>query len=104
MGTMRKDQPPMRDRVWPVAERIPKGHWLSYGDIAAYIGSHARPVSTCMATYPIPNAHRILRSDGSLSPGFKWVEERTDDPIELLESEGLRFVYGRADPNRRWQP
>lgn len=91
----------MRDRVWPVAVRIPEGHWLIYGDIARYIDSHARPVAACMANHPIPNAHRILRADGSLSPGFRWVEDRTDDPVGLLESEGLRFVHGRADPNRR---
>jgi alkylated DNA nucleotide flippase Atl1 len=101
----RKDHElPMRDRVRPVAERIPEGHWLSYGDIADYIGSHARPVATCMATHAMPNAHRILRADGSLSPGFKWVDGRLEDPIELLESEGLHFTHGRADPNRRWRP
>lgn len=94
----------MRERVRPIAKAIPAGYWMSYGDIAASIGSHARPVATCMATQEIPNAHRILRADGSLSPGFRWVEPRNEDPIELLESEGLRFVNGRADPLRRWNP
>lgn len=102
-GEKNRDNP-LRDRVLPIASRIPAGHWMSYGDVARAIGSHALPVGQCMATEPMPNAHRILRADGSVSPGFRWVEYRPETPRELLESEGLRFFRGRADPARRWDP
>lgn len=95
---------PMRDRVSPVAERIPAGSWTTYGDIAARIGSHARPVAACLAACPIPNAHRILTVKGKVSEGFAWRDGRTEDPVELLKAEGIRFTNGRADPRQRWRP
>jgi alkylated DNA nucleotide flippase Atl1 len=81
----------MHERVTEVAERIPVGTWTSYGDVAAIIGSHARPVATCLGTWPIPNAHRILTVDGEVAAGFAFRDGRTDDPVELLKAEGIRF-------------
>jgi alkylated DNA nucleotide flippase Atl1 len=98
------DGVPMRDRVSPVAERIPAGSWTTYGDVAARIGSHARPVAACLAVWPIPNAHRILTVEGKVSEGFAWRDGRTEDPVELLKAEGIRFTNGRADPRQRWRP
>jgi alkylated DNA nucleotide flippase Atl1 len=94
----------MRERVTEVAERIPAGSWTSYGDVAAIIGSHARPVATCLANWPIPNAQRILTVDGKVAEEFEFRDGRTDDPVELLESEGIRFTNGHADPSQRWRP
>jgi len=51
----------MRDRVRPVAERIPEGHWLSYGDIAAH----------CVS----PTAER--------TPGDAGVRKRSTNPWTL---------------------
>jgi O6-methylguanine-DNA--protein-cysteine methyltransferase len=73
---------PMRGGVSAVAERIPAGSWTTYDDIAAMIGSHARPVATCLGTWPIPNAHRILTVKGEVSAGFAWRYGRTEDPVE----------------------
>jgi alkylated DNA nucleotide flippase Atl1 len=95
---------PMRERVTPVAERIPVGSWTAYGDVAEAISSHARPVATCLGTWPIPNAHRILTAGGKVSEGFAWRDGRTEDPVELLIAEGIRFTNGRADPRQRWRP
>ncbi|MEV7806712.1 hypothetical protein AB0O28_27570 [Microbispora sp. NPDC088329] len=49
------------------------------------------------------HAHRVLQSGGRISPQFRWLNpERTDDPREVLEKEGLIFDHaGRADPQRR---
>jgi O6-methylguanine-DNA--protein-cysteine methyltransferase len=94
----------IRDLIGPVTEQIPAGHWMSYGDLAAQIDSHPRPVSRCMARNVMPNAHRILRANGSVSPGFRWVDGRSDDPVDVLRAEGLTFTDGRADPDRRWRP
>ena len=55
-----------------------------------------------LAHHPVPNAWRVLMSDGSVSPSFRWeASGRTDDPKELLASEGIVFLGGRADPAQR---
>jgi hypothetical protein len=49
-----------------------------------------------------PNAWRVLMVDGAISPSFRWeAADRTDDPKELTESEGIIFTNGRADPAQR---
>jgi alkylated DNA nucleotide flippase Atl1 len=95
---------PVRERLSAVAEQIPDGSWTTYGDIAAMIGSHARPVATCLGTWPIPNAHRILTVKGEVAAGFAFRDGRTEDPMELLRAEGIRFTNGRADPRQWWHP
>lgn len=86
-----------------VAE-LPPGAWTSYGDLAALIGSHAVPVGVHIASHPIDNGHRVMQSGGTISPGFRWYEpNRTDDPIEVLKSEGVEFDdQGRANPAQRF--
>jgi hypothetical protein len=68
------------------------------------IGFHARVVARCLGTWPIPNAHRILNVDGEVAAGFAFRDGRTEDPVELLKAEGIRFTNGRADPRQRWHP
>ncbi|MEU4603764.1 DUF262 domain-containing protein [Kribbella sp. NPDC023972] len=93
-------------RDWSLLRRacaaIPPGTWTTYGDLAELIGSHPVPVGVHLATHPVLNAWRVLTVDGRISPGFRWeIEGRTDDPQQLLESEGLTFVSGRAAPAQR---
>ncbi|GAC1412234.1 MAG: hypothetical protein NVSMB60_33970 [Mycobacterium sp.] len=82
---------------------LPTGSWTSYGDVAALIGSHPVPVGERLANYVVPNAYRVLRVDGTVSPGFRWVDPSTDvDPVKLLQCEGVEFdAHGRANPNQR---
>ena len=81
---------------------LPPGNWTTYGDLAELIGSHPVPVGVHLAHHPVPNAWRVLMSDGSVSPNFRWeASGRTDDPKELLASEGIVFLGGRADPAQR---
>ena len=81
---------------------LPPGTWTTYGDLAELIGSHPVPVGVHLAHHPVPNAWRVLMSDGAISPNFRWeASGRTDDPKELLESEGIVFTGGRADPAQR---
>ncbi|MEV4056768.1 DUF262 domain-containing protein [Amycolatopsis sp. NPDC049688] len=82
---------------------LPAGSWTTYGDLAALIGTQAIAVGQRLATVVTPNAHRVLQSDGKVSPNFAWVDpSRTDDPRALLEAEGLPFdSHGRAEPGRR---
>ena len=81
---------------------LPPGTWTTYGDLAELIGSHPVPVGVHLAHHPVPNAWRVLMSDGAISPNFRWeASGRTDDPRKLLESEGIVFTGGRADPAQR---
>jgi len=91
---------------WATMERaiaeIPAGHWTTYGDLAALIGSHPVPVGQRVASVPVRNAHRVMQADGRVSRGFRWSDPaRTDDPLGVLRAEGVTFTDGRADPTQR---
>lgn len=90
-------------RLSQVLAEIPAGAWTTYGDVAAVVGTHPVPLGQRLATHPAPNAHRVLQSEGTISPGFRWLDpECTDDPRAMLEAEGVRFgVDGKADLNQR---
>jgi alkylated DNA nucleotide flippase Atl1 len=94
-------------QLWKVMEEalaeLPTGAWTTYGDLAVLIGSHARPVGNRLVSASVPNAHRVLQGNGTLSPAFRWLEPtRTDDPLEILREEGVVFdEHGRADPAQR---
>lgn len=98
------DGRPMGARVAELAERIPAGCWTTYGDVAEFLGSGAMAVARCLATLPMPNAHRILNAKGKVAAGFAFPDSRTDNPRTLLEDEGIRFIGDRADPSQRWRP
>ncbi|MFF0824170.1 DUF262 domain-containing protein [Micromonospora haikouensis] len=81
---------------------LPTGSWTTYGDLAALIGTAPQPVGVRLANHPVPNAHRVLQVEGTVSPGFRWLEPgRTDDPYEVLRSEGVTFDGNRADQAQR---
>jgi alkylated DNA nucleotide flippase Atl1 len=82
---------------------LPAGSWTTYGDLAALIGTAPVPVGMRLANHPTPNAHRVLQVEGTISPGFRWLEPgRTDDPREVLRAEGVTFdQHGRADQEQR---
>ncbi len=85
---------------------LPAGSWTTYGDVAALIGSHPVPVGQHVATKGVPNAHRVLTRDGTVSPNFRWVDpDDARDPHEVLRSEGVGFdPAGKANPNQRMTP
>ncbi|HLM21025.1 MAG TPA: DUF262 domain-containing protein [Propionibacteriaceae bacterium] len=91
-------------RDWSLLRRacasLPEGTWTTYGDLAELIGSHPVPVGVHLATKPVPNAWRVLMADGTVSPGFRWGDDRKDDPVELLASESVVFREGHADPGQ----
>ncbi|WAL67687.1 DUF262 domain-containing protein [Amycolatopsis cynarae] len=95
---------PAWDVLTKALAELPAGSWTTYGDLAALMGSHPVAVGQRLATVgPIPNAHRVLQSDGKVSPNFAWLDpERTDKPRDLLEAEGVTFdQHGRANPEQR---
>lgn len=95
------------ETAWDVMHQalaeLPAGAWTTYGDLAALIGSHAVAIGQRLATVSAPNAHRVLQSNGKVSPNFAWLDPaHTDDPRELLAAEGVTFDHrGRADKAQR---
>lgn len=58
---------PFERRVWAAMQRIPYGKTQCYGDLAAAIGSAARPVGGACGRNPIPiviPCHRVLAKAG----------------------------------------
>ncbi|MDQ3276392.1 MAG: DUF262 domain-containing protein [Actinomycetota bacterium] len=98
---------PARDPRWALMNQVlavlPAGRWTSYSDVAEVIGSHQVAVGARLASVTVPNAHRVLRINGQISPDFRWPDpQRTDDPREVLEAEGVHFnEWGRAVPEQR---
>ncbi|GAA2395385.1 hypothetical protein Cme02nite_55590 [Catellatospora methionotrophica] len=86
-----------------VLASVPAGRWTSYTDVATVIGSHQVPVGVRVATVAVPNAHRVLKLNGTISPEFRWPDpQRTDDPRAVLEAEGVQFdAHGKAASSQR---
>jgi methylated-DNA-protein-cysteine methyltransferase-like protein len=89
--------------VWQVVDGIPRGHVLTYGEVARLAGMRraARRVSQAMRRAPkgmdLP-WHRVVNAQGRISfppesPGF----QRQKD---LLEAEGVIFLNGKIDLER----
>lgn len=99
---------------WQVAMQvmaaIPKGHWMSYQDLAVAAGGSER-AGMAMGQYLaksqdlLPNCvHRVLRGNGTISPQWSGEIGGPEDARALLKKEGLKFIKGAADPARRWFP
>jgi len=88
----------LRRTVKAIVATIPAGRWTSYGEVAVVAGSHPVPVGTVLTHVPMLNAWRVLLANGTVAPQFTWPDsDRTDDPRDLLEAEGVKFyTSGRA--------
>jgi methylated-DNA-protein-cysteine methyltransferase-like protein len=89
--------------VWHVVNGIPRGHVLTYGEVARLAGMSraARRVSLAMRRAPrrmkLP-WHRVINAQGKISipedsPGHQRQQE-------LLEREGVVFLNGKIDLQR----
>lgn len=85
--------------VRAVVASIPRGHVLSYGDVAARAGMCSpRLVGRILAEdgADLP-WHRVLRADGSCAPHL------ADEQHARLRAEGVSMVDGRVPMSRhRW--
>lgn len=79
-------------KVWEALKAIPRGTTLTYGELAARVGSVARAIGGACGRNPIPvviPCHRVVAADGGLG-GF--MGGRDDDPLAikrwLLRHEG----------------
>lgn len=89
--------------VWQVVQGIPRGHVLTYGEVARLAGKArwARRVSRAMRRAPrgvkLP-WHRVVNAQGKISlppdsNGFREQRRR-------LEDEGVVFLNGKIDLDR----
>ena len=89
--------------VWQVVDGIPRGHVLTYGEVARLAGMSrwARRVSRAMRRAPksmnLP-WHRVVNAQGRIS----FPEDSTGyrRQLEKLEAEGVEFKNGRIDLDR----
>lgn len=92
------------DRIREIVAAIPRGAWMSYGDVAHAAGgtdAHARSLNQRFIRDETPGAHRVLRSDGTVAG------TALADPSAVrrrLESEGLEFDGGKVSQSTRVRP
>ena len=85
-------------------EAIPEGRWASYGDLVRAANgtpAHARALNGRLTREGWEGAHRVLKTDGTVS------RAALGDPAAVrrrLEAEGIQFEAGKADPKLRWRP
>ena len=86
-----------------ILDAVPAGRWTTYGDIASAIGTAPQPLGAHIVRCDrCQNGYRVLNANGRIPAGFRWSDpDRTDDPIELLRTKGVRFLSGRADEMQR---
>jgi len=89
--------------VWQVVEGIPRGHVLTYGEVARLAGMSraARRVSLAMRRAPRARKlpwHRVVNAQGRIS--FPADSSGHRQQKERLEQEGVVFVKGKIDLER----
>ncbi len=88
-------------RIYEVARNIPRGHVMTYGQIAHLAGNPrgARAVGFAMHNNPSPSeipCHRVVFKDGSICTGYAFGGPEVQR--KRLEDEGVSFLPdGRVD-------
>lgn len=84
---------------------IPAGYWTSYGEIGAAAtgkrGTHRLVARLAVHDSGFRHAWRVLHADGSIADGWRGHGGGPERCRELLEAEGVRFINGRADPEKK---
>jgi alkylated DNA nucleotide flippase Atl1 len=102
---MRRSSEDRRDTILCASRVIPQGFWTGYGEIGlAATGSRtAHRIVARLAAHDSAFATpwRVMHADGSIADGWRGRGGGPERCRELLESEGVRFVNGRADPAQK---
>jgi len=86
-----------------ILERLGAGRWTGYVYLAEAVGTSAQAMAGhVMKCTVCASPYRVLTWNGELAEGFAWTDSGDDrDPLAVLESEGVTFIGGRADPERK---
>lgn len=96
------------EAVYALVRAIPRGHVMTYGQIAGLLGNLLSPKAVGWAMHTCPEDvpwHRVVNASGACS-----TDRRGDLPPglqrALLEAEGVEFrLDGTLDlARRRWEP
>ncbi len=94
------------DVVYRVLRRVPRGHVVTYGQLAALAGypRRARAVGRAMRDCPADVPwHRVVNAHGAISP--RRVMSGMLTQRIRLEQEGVRLRGGRVSLRRhQWDP
>lgn len=90
----------LRDKVYTITKKIPKGRVATYGQIARFVGSPkaARAIGMYMRTNPdapYTPCHRVVAKDGSLT-GYSG-NGGIAGKKKMLLSEGVQFKGEKVD-------
>jgi methylated-DNA-[protein]-cysteine S-methyltransferase len=89
---LKLDATPHQRKVWQAMQAIPRGQTLTYGELAAQIGSSAQAVGQACGSNPIPviiPCHRVVSKTG-LGGFMKHAEGKSLDIKRwLLRHEGV---------------
>jgi alkylated DNA nucleotide flippase Atl1 len=93
------------DKLRAVLETVPTGRWTSYADVVAALGAApaaARRINQALIRHDLPNAHRVLKGDGSIAPTALGDPEAVR---KRLAKEKVPFDdRGRAAQEARFRP
>ena len=82
------------NRVYEIVKKIPEGKVMTYGGIAAVMGTHdARRVGQALHANPDSSSvpcHRVVNKDGRLAPGYAF--GGPDEQRMRLKAEGVKFI------------
>ena len=83
------------EQVYDVIRKIPKGKVMTYGQVAAILGTKdARKVGWALHgnTDPKTPCHRVVNKDGRLAPGYAF--GGPNEQRSKLLAEGVKFRDG----------
>lgn len=86
--------------VWQVVEDIPRGHVLTYGEVARLAGMSRAARRVGQALHRAPKGrklpwHRVVNAQGRIS--FPDDSSGYQQQKALLQEEGVVFIDGRID-------
>ena len=86
------------ENVWQVVESIPRGHVLTYGEVARLAGMSRAARRVGQALHRAPKGrplpwHRVVNAQGRIS--FPADSSGYREQKERLQEEGVVFVEGR---------